>query len=241
MTQPRDPGDAPDPNESPSPTGPTPPAPPPYAPGDPAAYPPPGPVGYTPPGPGPEGYTPPPPAGPQGELAQTGPMGYTPPPAPPVKKTNWLGIGILLLIVAGIIIAFILFRDRLGGAVEDLTVGDCFDEPSLMTDIKEVQHQPCNSPHDGEVIASLVNPAGPDEAYPVVSGFEDYVVQNCVPIFQSYTGRDYDTDTELGLSWLQPTLSSWGAGDRGFTCYVKKLDGNKMSGSVRGIGGSPLP
>lgn len=241
MTETRDPGDAPDPNESPTPTYPTPPAPPIYAPGDPAAYPPPGPVGYAPPGPGPQGYTPPPPSGPQGEISQTGPMGYAPPPPPPAKKTNWVAIAVLIGLVVVIGGGFFLFRDRLSSNVAELAAGDCFDEPTAAASITDVQHQPCNSPHFGEVFAVLTHPAAAGEAYPVVSGFDDYILENCVPVFETYTGREADTESELNLGWFQPTLTGWGEGDRGFTCYVSRLDDVPLNASIKNIGTAPLP
>lgn len=215
MTTPQVPGYTPDPNQTP-----TPPAYPPPA--DPAAYPP----TYPPPGPG--GY-------------QPGPQGYVPPPAPPAKKTNWLGIAVLVVIVAVIGGGLWFFRDRLSANVTELAIGDCFDEPTATETITDIQHQPCNSAHDAEVIASLTHPAGSSEAYPVVSGFDDYIEENCIPIFESYTGREWDTEFDLALRYFRPTLTGWGEGDRGFTCYVSRADGGQMSATVRGIGTSPLP
>jgi hypothetical protein len=61
-----------------------------------------------------------------------------------------------------------------------------------------------------------------------------------VPAFNSYTGRDWDTDTELTLSFFRPTTTGWANGDRGFTCFVTRLDEAKLTASVRsGAGSSP--
>lgn len=182
------------------------------------------------------GYNPPP-AGPP-----PGPMGYTP-PAPP-KKSNRTGLiilGVLALGVVGVGGYLVLTRDSSPGAVDALQVGDCIQEPEEDSTITEVQHQPCNTAHDGEVFAVLTNPAGPDEPYPIISGFEDYIQENCIPLWEAYTGRTWATDTELDINFLHPTLTGWGEGDRGFSCYTTKYGGGQLIGSVKNIGSSPLP
>jgi len=192
-----------------------------YEPGTPP-YPPPDPMGYPPP-PGPTGYMPP------------------PPPPPRSNRGTWIRAAILLVIVAVIVGGFILFRDRLSNDVTSLAPGECFDEPTAEETITDIQRQPCNEPHDAEVIAALTHPADPSAAYPVVSGFDDYIRENCVPIFESYTGRTFPTETELDLGYFRPTLAGWGEGDRGFSCYLSRSDGQKLTASLRGMGASPLP
>ena len=94
-------------------------------------------------------------------------------------------------------------------------MGECFDAPTDQTaEVSDVQRQPCNEPHDAEVIASLTHPAPASEPYPVVSGFGDYIQQNCVPVFNSYTGRDCP-DAELTLSFFRPTPTGWAAATAG--------------------------
>jgi hypothetical protein len=160
------------------------------------------------------------------------------------KKNNKIGLIILgvigLIVVVGV--GYVaLNRDSLTGAVDALQVGDCIDEPEEDATITEVQHRPCTTPHDGEVFAVLTHPAGPDEAYPIVSGFDDYIQENCIPLWEAYTGRTWATDTELDISFLHPTLTGWGEGDRGFSCYTTKFGGGQLIGSVKNIGASPLP
>ncbi|HUP82966.1 MAG TPA: septum formation family protein [Candidatus Limnocylindria bacterium] len=173
-----------------------------------------------------------------------GPMGYAPPAAPPAKKSNRTALiilGVLALLVVGGVAYALMTRDSSPGAVDALQVGDCIDEPDEDSTITEVQHQPCTVPHDGEVFAVLTNPAGPDEPYPVVSGFDDYIQTNCIPLWEAYTGRTWATDTELDIGFLHPTLTGWGAGDRGFSCYTTKYGGGKLLAPVKNIGASPLP
>ncbi len=153
------------------------------------------------------------------------------------RRRKWSVLGRALIFVA----AFAAGCDRIGGEVAALQVGDCFDEPSAGSEITDVQHQPCTEAHDAETIAVLVNSAEPSAAYPVVSGFDDYIQQNCVPIFESYTGRTFVTDTEFDLGYFRPTLTGWAGGDRGFTCYVSRSDGAKITASLRSGGASPTP
>jgi len=135
-----------------------------------------------------------------------------------------------------------LNRDSLTGAADALQVGDCFDRPEETDSITEIQHRPCSTAHDAEVIHNFTSPEGPDAPYPVISGFDDFVLENCVPVFESYVGRDWETDTDLNIGWLAPTLSGWTGDDhdRGFTCYVFRLDEGKLYGSVKNVGASPL-
>ena len=161
-------------------------------------------------------------------------QGSYPAAPPPRSRTGgYIRLGILLAIVAVIVGGFFLFRDRLSIEVTSLQVGECFDQPAQSTEVTDVQRQPCNELHHAEVIAVLVHTAAPSAAYPVVSGFNDFIAEKCVPVFQSYTGRTFATDTELSLGYFQPTLSGWAGGDRGFTCYLSRSDGAKVTGSLR--------
>jgi hypothetical protein len=171
-------------------------------------------------------------------------MGYQTPTMPAPNKGRRTGLiifGVLAVILVAILGGAYLLRDRLSTGVTDLAVGDCIDEPPQASTITEVQHQPCNTPHDGEVFAVVTNPAGPDEPYPVVSGFDEYIQTTCIPLWEAYTGRTWATDTELDINYLHPTLTGWADGDRGFSCYLTRLDGGKLNATVKGIGASPLP
>jgi hypothetical protein len=141
---------------------------------------------------------------------------------------------------AAIAVALLTGCTLLSGSVTDLAVGDCFDEPQTEGDVSEVQHQPCDQPHDAEVFLVLQHPADSTVAYPVVSGFDDYIGENCVPAFSTYTGRNFETDTEYDLGYFRPTLTGWGEGDREFTCYIGRADGAKLTAPVNGTPtGSP--
>lgn len=164
-----------------------------------------------------------------------GPTQASYPQAPPPKsrRGEFIRLGILLAIVVVIVGGFFLFRDRLSNEVTSLQIGECFDLAEGVTEVSEVQRQPCNDPHDAEVIAVLIHPAAASEAFPVVSGFNDFIEEKCVPVFETYTGRTFATDTELSLGRFQPTLSGWGGGARGFTCYLSRFDEAKVTTSFR--------
>ena len=131
----------------------------------------------------------------------------------------------------------------LGGSdgVGALRVGDCIDQPQANATTSDVRHQPCNLPHDAEVFAVLTNPAGPDEPYPAEGDMEGFVQEGCVPLWETYTGRTWATEIALTISFLQPTVTDWADGDRGFSCYTTRYGGGKLIASVKNIGTSPLP
>lgn len=135
-------------------------------------------------------------------------------------------------VIGAVSLALLAGCTLLPGSVADLNVGDCFDEPAAEGDVTDVQHQPCDQPHDAEVFLVLQHPAPATEAYPVVSGFDDYVGESCIPAFLAYTGRDFNSQTEFDLGYFRPTLTGWGDGDREFTCYISRSDGAKLNAPV---------
>lgn len=156
-------------------------------------------------------------------------------PSPPAPARNRRGliVGLIVLLVVVVGVAgFFLLRDRAPNDVTSLATGECFDRPADSGSISTIQRQPCNEPHDAEVVVALTHPADASTAYPVVSGFNDFVSENCIPAFESYTGRTFATESELELGYLQPTITSWADGDRGITCFVYRTDEAKMSSSV---------
>jgi hypothetical protein len=139
----------------------------------------------------------------------------------------------VLLIVGIVVIGFILFRDRLPGTAADLNVGECFDQPAESTDISDVQRQPCNEAHDAEVFLVVDHPAADGDIYPISLTLNDFLDEQCVPAFNTYTGLDYDGSVDLVYGALVPSRASWGDGDREVTCYVVRTDDAKMTASMR--------
>ncbi|MEX2547497.1 MAG: septum formation family protein [Chloroflexota bacterium] len=160
----------------------------------------------------------------------------------PGNRAELIRLGVLLPIAVVIGVGFYVFRDRLSGAVGDLQVGDCIDQPAGAETIFEVQRRPCNEPHDGEVFAVVSHDAEAGASYPPEAEFGDMADDECVPLLESYSGlslRDV-YGRELTLDWYLPTEPGWNDGDRLVTCYVFQL-GSKLTGSLRAIGASPSP
>ena len=141
------------------------------------------------------------------------------------------GWGVRIAIIAVIVVAGFLFRDRLSSNAGELKVGDCFDEPSTATEVSDVQHHPCEEPHTAEVIF-VGDMSGDNNAYPSSDAVFEYVSVNCIPSFTTYTGQGLDGAT-LDVGYFHPTSEGWGKGDRGVICYAINLDGSPMTGSLK--------
>jgi hypothetical protein len=141
------------------------------------------------------------------------------------------GLAIRIGIIAVIIVGGLILRDRLSGSAGDLKVGECFDDPGTQVSVESVQHHPCSEAHSAEVI--FVGDYPEASAYPGVDAFDTYAFNVCIPTFETYTGRDYQSDTELDIGYLYPTEEGWPKGDHEIACYVYRLDAGTMSTSVK--------
>jgi len=195
----------------------------------------------TPPGPEPS-YPPP---GPRPSYPAPGPQSGYPPPGPPTysqmapvpparsRRSGLVILGVLVIFVAIVGGALYVFRDRITGDVNSLQIGDCIDEPSGSDSISAVQHQPCDDPHDGEVILSITDPAANSAPYPGADYFRTLVRNQCLPAADTYLGGSLDF-SPYSVGFFYPTSSSWtDANDRGVTCYLSRDDGSKITGSIR--------
>lgn len=142
-----------------------------------------------------------------------------------------------LLIVLVIAVGGFFFRDRLTGAAADLRTGDCFNVPSGYQPVDEVQHQPCNEPHTGEVIGLGDYPAGSDDPYPAESLLFAFADDLCARSFTSYTGRNAFADPELNWGYFYPLADGWREGDREVACYLVRVDQGPMTRSFRAAAG----
>ena len=137
-------------------------------------------------------------------------------------------IGIIAIIGIGALI----FRDRLSSNAGELKVGDCFDDPAGVSVVTDVQHHPCTESHTAEVIF-LGNLTGDDATYPSETAIDTYVEASCLPAWNAYTGKDFQTETVLGLGYYVPSDDGWKDGDRGVVCYTVREDGAAMTSSVK--------
>jgi phosphoribosylaminoimidazole (AIR) synthetase len=60
------------------------------------------------------------------------------------------------------------------------------------------------------------------------------VAQQCTPGFETYTGLDYLAAEHLDYGAFVPVAAGWAEGDREVACYLVRVDGAKLTGSLRG-------
>lgn len=125
----------------------------------------------------------------------------------------------VIIVIAIVVIGVIVFRDRLTGNASDLVVGDCFDAPSTIGTVQDVQHHPCTEAHTGEVFAVVKNPAGGSDPYPSDDAMRTYAGDACAAPFLTYVGLAMD-QSSYDIRYFSPTSEGWGKGDRSVTCYV---------------------
>lgn len=121
-----------------------------------------------------------------------------------------------------------------GSDAGDLAVGDCFDQLITSAEkVQDVKQQPCNDAHGNEVMLITDYPAAKDAAFPSDADMETFVDEKCVSAYQSYTGRDPTTESEIGLDWYAPTAKAWAEGARKVVCYLFRNDGTKMTAPLK--------
>ena len=147
-----------------------------------------------------------------------------------MRLRNFVWIGVIAVVLIG---GFI-FRDVLSGQAADLQVGDCFDlPPATQTEVDEVQHRPCTDDHQAEAFFVENYPGSRDDPFPGAAAMDDFIAENCIPAFVSYTGKDYYTDEVLDLSAFTPVSEGWKQGDQEVTCFLFRIDEAKFKGSQK--------
>ncbi len=112
----------------------------------------------------------------------------------------------------------------------NLKVGDCMVDDPEAEEISDVDVLPCTEPHDSEVYAAMDIAAG---AYPGEEAVDTMAQDFCLAEFQPYVGTDYSVSA-LDVGYLTPTPTSWTLGnDREILCTVYRVDGEKLSTSVK--------
>lgn len=140
------------------------------------------------------------------------------------------GLALRFGVIAVIVVAGFVLRSYFTGNAGDLQVGDCFDVPTGTETVKDVQHHPCSDSHTGEVffVGNFDNATFPTDA-----DFQQYVQDNCLPAYTSYTGNDVLTTEGADFGYFEPTQDGWSSGDREVTCYATRADGGPMTGSLK--------
>ncbi|HEY4188810.1 MAG TPA: septum formation family protein [Candidatus Limnocylindrales bacterium] len=145
---------------------------------------------------------------------------------------NLRSIIVILVIVGGIAVVGFAFRDRLSGNAGELQVGDCFQVPDGDS-ISDVQHQPCNEAHDGEVFV-VADYTGASTTYPTPEEFDAWVGTACVNnAFPTYTGTAYDSRDDLDIGYFYPLEENWGKGERQMICYLTPVGVDSVTASYK--------
>lgn len=138
-------------------------------------------------------------------------------------------IGILAIILG----AGLIFRDRLSSGASDLALGDCFDVPASKTDVRDVQHHPCTESHTGEVFAIVTHPAAKGTPPLPAEALFTYLATTCGSSFATYVGPVAAQAGVLDAGAFYPSDGDWNNGDRTITCYVYRVDGGGMTSSAK--------
>lgn len=160
---------------------------------------------------------------------------------PRKRHETELGIGVAVAAGAYLVNSFMQAnRDETGAIVSEgsvdafqMRVGDCFDDGSAFTseEVNSVPGVPCAKPHDNEVYAvfDVTASSFPGDA------MAEMAHDGCLTRFEPFVGKDYESSS-LDIATLYPTRESWqGQNDREVVCAVYDLEGEKLTGTVKGL------
>ena len=148
--------------------------------------------------------------------------------APTTGKRGGRG-AIIIVAVLVAFLAIVLFLVRNNVEADKLAVGDCFTIPSGTT-VQTVEKHACNESHNAEVI--FVGPYD-GASYPISLSLDSFIETNCYPAFETYVGREVDSEPELSIGYFYPSRDGWEDGDRAITCYVAQPNEGPMTESIR--------
>jgi len=163
----------------------------------------------------------------------------TPEPPPPITAAPRQPSRLPIFLIVGAIalfLGFVLWSTRDNQFAIDLSVGQCFDRPSTSDSFTTLLTRECTEPHDAEVILIGEYPGG--DASTTEVQINSYIDAACETPFAIYVGVAIDLSEDLTYGWFYPDQAGWDNGDRAFTCYVDRLDGAKLTASVKGSSGS---
>jgi hypothetical protein len=124
-------------------------------------------------------------------------------------------------------------------SVYDLTVGDCFDDPTMLSDelveVESVDSVDCDEPHGAEVYAVVELPQGDGAPFPGDTEVAKAADELCLAEFDGYVGAAYE-DSALYYNYYLPIEESWAEGDRMVTCLLLDFDGAPLTGSMEDSG-----
>lgn len=117
-------------------------------------------------------------------------------------------------------------------SVLDVKVGDCVQLPTT-SQATTISRTACTSPHEAEVSALVPTQVqDADAAFPGEQALSAQAESACVDSFADYVGRPY-VSSDLDVTWLTPTQTSWAEGDRSIVCLVHAMDTQTLTSSVK--------
>jgi Septum formation len=121
-----------------------------------------------------------------------------------------------------------------GLLLEDLRVGDCFDDSGYGTpEVGEITRVDCDVPHDSEVFGLPTLPGGPGAPYPGEDEIDRLSSDLCLREFASYVGIDFE-DSMWEFDYFGPPEETWRIyEDRLVICALTDHSFNKIEGSKR--------
>lgn len=147
----------------------------------------------------------------------------------------WIPVAILIAVGGSL---FAASRDDSGQitdggdlGIADLRPGDCFDLKDASEElIDDVEAKPCSDTHEFEMffVGSLSG-----DAYPSEDVMTGYVIDNCIPAFDTYVGMDYQSSM-YDIFHFVPSEDGWDAGDHTVQCAVFHPTDDELTGSLKG-------
>jgi len=153
------------------------------------------------------------------------------PPNQPSKVRTYIIFGAI-----AVFLGFVLWQTRNNQSAGDLAVGQCFDRPATSSSVTTVVQHECTEPHDAEVFLVGEYPGG--DSSTTDAQINQYIDTACETPFQIYVGVSINDTEELNYGWFYPSEEGWNSGDRTFTCYLDRVDGAKITTSLKGSAGS---
>ena len=115
-----------------------------------------------------------------------------------------------------------------------LAGGECFNDVES-EDGAKIFRSDCAEPHDAEVFAAVRHPAGSDVPWIGDGELANFAMQKCLDLFEGFTASPFAT-SRFRIAVMRPTEATWTAGDRRIRCSLYDDGGNRLTGSVAGLG-----
>jgi hypothetical protein len=137
---------------------------------------------------------------------------------------RWVLGGIFLLVALGQCVGS-------ETTLDDLTIGECFQDPGLGVEVSEVETIDCNELHDFELYATVALGAS-ERIFPGSETLFTELESECVARFSGYVGHDYLTSAYDFVAFT-PVEEGWRDGDRTGMCAIYEFgDAFEIVGSI---------